>query len=50
MKVIDKNFIVKNKKKKIVMNEKKIMERLNHPFIINMKFAFESKSSLIFVL
>ena len=28
MKVIDKNFILKNKKKKIVLIEKKIMETL----------------------
>lgn len=26
------------------------MEQLKHPFIIEMKFAFESKSSLVFVL
>lgn len=40
MKVIDKNFIIKNKKKNIVMNQKKIMEKLKHPFIIEMKFSF----------
>ena len=40
MKVIDKEFIVKNKKKKIVMNERNIMAELSHPFVIKMKFAF----------
>jgi serine/threonine protein kinase len=50
MKVIDKEFIIKNKKKKIVMNERNIMVELKHPFLIEMKFAFESKESLIFVL
>lgn len=50
MKVIDKEFIIKNKKKKIVMNERNIMIELKHPFLIEMKFAFESKESLIFVL
>lgn len=40
MKVIDKDFIVKNKKKKIVMNERNIMAELSHPFVIKMKFAF----------
>ena len=50
MKVIDKAFIVRNKKKKIVMNERNIMAQLNHSFLIEMKFAFESKDSLIFVL
>ena len=32
------------------MNEKNIMAELNHPFLIEMKFSFESKESLIFVL
>lgn len=50
MKVINKNFIIKNKKKGIVMNEKNIMECLSHPFIVEMKFSFETKKSLIFVL
>ncbi len=40
MKVIDKSFIVRNKKKGIVMNEKSIMEELKHPFVIEMKFSF----------
>jgi serum/glucocorticoid-regulated kinase 2 len=50
MKVIEKSFILRNKKRRIVQNEKCIMQELRHPFIIEMKFAFESASCLVFVL
>lgn len=40
MKVIEKDVIVKNKKKNIIMNERNIMKSTNHPFLIEMKFAF----------
>jgi serine/threonine protein kinase len=50
MKVIDKAFIVKNKKKKIVINERNIMVELNHPLLAKMYFTFETKNNLIFVL
>jgi hypothetical protein len=40
MKVIDKEVIVKNKKKKIIMNERNIMKAAEHAFVIDMKFAF----------
>ena len=34
MKVIDKEVIVKNKKKNIIMNERNIMKNTTHPFLI----------------
>jgi hypothetical protein len=41
MKVIDKDFILKNNKKKIVMNERKVMiELTNHPFLAKLHFSF----------
>lgn len=40
MKVIDKAFIVKNKKKRIVMNERNIMVDMNHPLLAKLYFAF----------
>lgn len=42
MKLIDKDFIIKNKKKSIVMNERNIMIEIDHPFVLPLKFAFES--------
>ena len=50
MKVIDKDVIVKNKKKNIIMNERNIMKDSSHPFLIEMKFAFETGKFLIFVV
>jgi len=50
MKVIDKEVIIKNKKKNIIMNERNIMKSINHPFLIDMKFAFETHKFLIFVV
>jgi len=50
MKVIDKEVIVKNKKKRIIMNERNIMKSVEHPFVIEMKFAFESDKYLVFVM
>lgn len=50
MKVIDKEVIIKNKKKNIIMNERNIMKSINHPFLIAMKFAFETHKFLIFVV
>lgn len=43
-------MIVKHKKKKIIMNERNIMRNSSHPFIVEMKFAFESEKYLVFVL
>ena len=50
MKVIEKDVIVKNKKKNIIMNERNIMKSSSHPFLIDMKFAFETAKYLIFVV
>lgn len=50
MKVIEKDVIVKNKKKNIIMNERNIMKSSSHPFLIDMKFAFETSKYLIFVV
>ena len=50
LKLIDKDMIIKHKKKKIIMNERNIMKNSKHPFIIEMKFAFESENYLAFVL
>ena len=50
MKVIEKDVIVKNKKKNIIMNERNIMKDCNHPFLIEMKFAFESEKFLVFIV
>ncbi|CAD8101305.1 unnamed protein product [Paramecium primaurelia] len=50
MKLIDKEFILQNKKQGIVQNERDIMTVLDHPFIIKLEYAFESKNFIVFVL
>lgn len=40
MKMIDKDMIIKNKKNNIIMNERNIMTKTKHPFIIDLKYAF----------
>jgi hypothetical protein len=32
------------------MNERNIMAQLDHPFLLQLEFAFESKQYLVFVL
>lgn len=50
LKLIDKNFIIKNKKEVIVMNERNIMTKINHPFLLKLEYAFESKNYLGFAM
>ena len=50
LKLIEKEMIVKSRKKKIILNERNIMKESDHPFIIKMKFAFETERYLGFVL
>jgi serum/glucocorticoid-regulated kinase 2 len=50
MKLIDKEFILKNKKQGIVQNERDIMTVLEHPFIIRLENSFECRNYVVFVL
>ena len=50
MKVIEKEPLEKENKVKQVLNEKKIMERLEHPFIVKLYWSFQSKTKLQFVM
>lgn len=42
MKVINKANIEKSNKVKQIVSEKKIMEKMNHPFIIKLHSAFQT--------
>lgn len=50
LKLIDKSFIIKNKKEVIVQNERNIMTLIDHPFLLKLEYAFESKSYLGFAM
>lgn len=42
LKVIDKKFIIENNKEDIILNERQIMIKSKHPFIVKIEFAFQS--------
>lgn len=46
LKCIKKSQIIKNKNIENIKNEKKILERLEHPFIINLRFTFQNKEKI----
>ncbi|CAD8143598.1 unnamed protein product [Paramecium pentaurelia] len=50
LKLIDKKFIIDNKKEIIVQNERDIMVKMKNQYIIPLHYAFESKFYIAFVL
>jgi protein-serine/threonine kinase len=50
MKVIDKITLDTNTKVKELINEKNIMQSLNHPLIVKLHSSFQSKNQLHFIM
>ena len=50
MKVMKKSEIVRLKQVEHTMNEKKILDSIEHPFLVNMISAFQDSQNLYFVL
>ncbi|CAD8081527.1 unnamed protein product [Paramecium primaurelia] len=50
MKLIEKSSIISQNKQIIIQNERDLMCNLNHPFIVKIQYAFESRKYLVFVL
>lgn len=50
LKLIDKMFIIKNKKEVIVQNERNIVMQIQHPFLLKLHYAFESHLFIGFVM
>jgi len=46
LKCIKKHQIVKNKNIENIKNEKKILEKIEHPFIIKMRFTFQNRDKI----
>ncbi len=42
MKVMSKSFVIQRGKCEQIMAERKILSRMNHPFIVNMHYAFQT--------
>lgn len=45
MKTLSKQKIKKDNKVENILNERRILERVSHPFIIQMKYAFQNVSA-----
>ncbi|KAJ1910877.1 serine/threonine protein kinase [Tieghemiomyces parasiticus] len=50
VKILDKRHIIKEKKTKYVNIERNTLNRLNHPLVVRLHFAFQDPTSLYFVL
>ena len=52
MKIMKKNKIIREKKLKPILSERKVLEKLKHPFIIKLHWAFQSvrKYSLLYLI
>lgn len=50
MKEMLKIKIIKKRSVDSVMNEKQLLRRLNHPFIVNMHWAFQDTENLYLVM
>ena len=50
MKVIDKAKVITKKSVNSVMNERELLSKLNHPFIVNMVCAFQDRENLYLLI
>lgn len=50
MKVLDKNLLNDSRKVKQIENERKIMDLTSHPFIVKLYWAFQTNTTLNFVM
>jgi serum/glucocorticoid-regulated kinase 2 len=50
MKVIKKALIIEKEQVRHTMSERKILEKIDHPFIIKLRYAFQSDEKLFFVV
>ena len=50
MKEMSKNRIITKRSVNSVMNEQKLLSMLRHPFLVNMRYAFQTSETLYLVL
>ena len=49
MKTLDKNFVIENHQQEHTKIERDLLTRINCPFVVNIKFAFQDKSTLYII-
>jgi len=49
MKTITKSFIVRKEKVEQIMIERNILELVDHPFVVNLHYAFQSVQYIHFI-
>jgi serine/threonine protein kinase len=50
MKILRKDFIAKRNQIEHTRTERSVLERVKHPFIVQLKYAFQNSTKLYFVL
>lgn len=50
MKILDKSFLASKNQKTHTINERKILENIQSPFIVKLEFAFQSKKKLYMIM
>ena len=50
MKEMSKKKIIDKKSIKSILNERDLLARMNHPFIVNMHFAFQDNDNVYLVM
>jgi protein-serine/threonine kinase len=50
MKVLKKSVIIEKKQVEHTKTERRVLERVKHPFVVQMKYAFSDSEKLYFVL
>ena len=49
MKILKKELVIKRKQVNHTMTERSLLEKLNHPFIVKLFYAFQDKTKLYFI-
>jgi serum/glucocorticoid-regulated kinase 2 len=50
LKFISKDYILRNKKQRLLYNEREVLGSLHHRSLVGLHFAFETKNFVVFVL